>query len=221
MSKLMLGIVCGVSVLFVAAVLPRAQDDGTSGALAPPAGNAAAQDASSGAPAGTQAPAVLHPPGTIAGGAPLATFVLSGSGKLIHLEGPEVAGASPFKSSLNSDLVTACINGTDPTCTGDIETDAGGKSYLLFDSLTSWRIATNPAGDDATTFTGQVDGKGGFTMAGTHALSSSQIMLTGKVKFEKGTLNPVSLSGKIIAVSTETEHYGTGSLKGALYVAPL
>src|SRR5262245_13370413 len=125
-------------------------------------------------------PAAAAPaPAPAAGGA--IVFELTGSAKMVHLEGPEIPGAKPFKNSANIDMITECILGNDPTCAGKIETDAGGKAYLLFDSLTSWRLATNAAGVGATVLTGQTDPKGGFMMTGTHLMSNTSFLLSGKV----------------------------------------
>ena len=154
----------------------------------------------------------------VAAGAPLPiTFAmtLTGSGKILHVHTGPQPGDKPFKSSVKSKDVAPCIEGTAAGCTDGVTifADAGGTAYLFFDSLTSWRVATNPNGDDATTLTGLVDGKGGFMLAGTDALSGTQILVSGKVVFEKGSFTPKKISGKLSAVSTDMGHYGTGSFK--------
>jgi|GEM_PF-3846363 len=109
------------------------------------------------------------------------------------------------------------MNGTG--CDADsLDINVTSSVFLFFDSLTSWRLANNGAGDDAVTLTGLVDGKGGFMMAGTHTSVDGDtfILLKGKVKFMPGTFTPLKVSGKISAVSTAEEHYGTGSFKAVI-----
>ena len=145
---------------------------------------------------------------------PGTTFIFeatAGSAKLVHLEGPEIPGKVPFKNAANLLKVTECVKGNDPSCVGKVETDAGGKVYIYYDGLTSWRIATNPNAMNTTTLTGLVDGVGGFQMSGKHTLSDTTFFLTGKVIFAKGTLNPTKITGKIYAFSPLTEHYGSGN----------
>ena len=195
MSKLMFGVLCGLFVLLTSAVLPPPrvvpQPSAQPMRQQPPAA------AQAGAPAGPAAAAPKSP--TLQPGFnPVAVFEITGSGK----------------------LVSNCINGTDPTCTGKVESDAAGKTYLFFDNLTLWHIGTGLDENTATQFTGLVDGKGGFTMSGTHSLSGSQVMLTGKVTFQKGTLTPTKVSGKLYAVSDLVEHYGSGSFKSVAKIGP-
>ncbi len=141
-------------------------------------------------------------------------FTLSGSGTIVHPHGV-TPGLKPFKNKVKLAQITDCIAGTALGCdAGTIEVNAGDPTaYLFFDGLTSWRLATNANGDDATTLTGLVDGKGGFLFTGSHVLSGTEFVLSGKVKFEKGTFNPKKISGKISAVAVGQEHYGTGTFK--------
>jgi hypothetical protein len=158
-------------------------------------------------------PAIAAPP-VMPGGGP--RFELSGTGKIIHCDGPEVPGKAPFVTTVNAAKVASAIMGNEPSTSGQLETDAGGKSYIFFDSTTNWRLSVDPNGNNPTQLVGQTDGKGGFMMAGTHALSNTRFLLTGKVTFAKGTLNPTKITGKIMAVSSGTEHYGTGNFAAKL-----
>ncbi len=197
--------------LFSLGLLPRA-------ALAP---------AGDGDAAAAVAARNMDAPAAPLGGVQNATtiFVMSGSAKMIHLEGGTIAGDKPFKNVVKTADAIACIQ-HDPAAQGcdDAalpENDVDPNVYLFFDDVASWRIADNPAGTDALELEGLIDGKGGFQMAGTYdyafmgdpfpALTS--IYLTGKVTFEKGTLNPVKISGKLLAVSIDHHHYGSGSFK--------
>lgn len=145
-------------------------------------------------------------------------FTLTGTGKMLHLEGGPQPGAKPFKSVVKDDDLLACIGGTGAGCDAnslDINGEPGAGLFLIFNSTTSWALANNAAGDDAVPLSGLVDGKGGFVMAGTHTSldGDTHIVLTGKVKFAPGTLTPQKINGKLTAVSTDEQHYGSGSFK--------
>jgi hypothetical protein len=142
-------------------------------------------------------------------------FEITGGATQFHFESQPAPGKGAFVNKITPATVVACINGSNPSdgCAPFLEQDAGGKAYILFDSLTSWRIATKSDGTNATTLTGLVDGAGAFTFAGKHVKSGSNVMLTGKVKFQKGTYTPLSISGKVIGVSTLTRHFVTGTFK--------
>jgi hypothetical protein len=152
-------------------------------------------------------------------------FLLSGSAKVFHVDGGPVAGGSVFKHSLNTADALACVqhDASVPDCNDGTlpENDKSPGVYLFVDSLTQWRLADNPAADDAATLTGLVDSKGGFQMAGDFDFTSTadgnahqtHIFLSGKAKFEKGTLSVTKISGKFEAVSTDMQHYAKGSFK--------
>lgn len=222
MSRLVAGVLCGISVLCVAAMLPPADGTlGAPGAPGVPAAGVVPQGAAASAPAGVTAPALLPPPGTYAGNNPLALFEITGSGSLLHQHTVPVAGVKAAKTKIKESQIAPCIlaslPGGDSTCIDLLTPDAGGKAYLFFDSLDTWRIATNLDGTGAVTLTGMIDGKGAFTMAGTDADSdNTQIMVTGKVTFAKGTTDPTKLSGKITAVSMLQGHAGTGKFKSVV-----
>lgn len=134
-----------------------------------------------------------------------------GSGKMNHYHGSFTLGQKTFVNKIKSSGIAACITGDEPSCSGYIEQDAGGKAYLFFDSATSWRAATNPAGTDATTLTGFVGGKGEFTFTGFHEMSGTEFIFSGKVKFNKGTNVVKAIAGKYQAISQTAEHVGVGS----------
>ena len=152
-------------------------------------------------------------------------FALSGSGKCVHVEGGAVAGNKPFKNTIKDDDLASCIAGVGNGCDAnslDINTDPDAGLFLIYNGPDEWALANNPAGDDAVSLTGVVDGKGGFMMAGVHTATDgdSQFFFSGKVLFEKGTLNPKKISGKFTAVKTVPgeEHYGSGSFKAVPFV---
>jgi hypothetical protein len=136
-----------------------------------------------------------------------------GSGKMNHYHGSFALGSKTFVNKITPAGVVKCITGEEPSCAGLVEVDAGGKAYLFFDSATSWRAATNPAGTGATTLTGFVGGKGEFTFTGHHDLSNTDFIFSGKVKFEKGSSVVKSIKGKYQAISTTAEHVGVGSFR--------
>jgi hypothetical protein len=141
---------------------------------------------------------------------------VTGSGKLFHFEGGAVAGVKTPVTKVSAAAVAACIVGAPSPCDTALENDAGGKAYISFDSDTSWRITTDAACTTSTTLTGVVGGDGNFMMAGTHALSNTQVVIQGKVQLAKGTLNPTGISlGAVLAVSDTLEHYALGTFRTA------
>jgi hypothetical protein len=179
--------------------------------LAPGQGDAAAAVAAhnQGAPQGG------HQNGTQDGGF---TFTLTGAGSILHSHGNN-PGDKPFKSKVTASGIVDCVKGSVQGCTaGTIESDAGGTVFLFWDGQTSWRVGTHANGTDAVVLTGTVDGKGGFAFAGTDALSGTSFYITGKAKLQKGQVDfvPLSLAGKITAVSSTQGHYGVGTFKGTL-----
>jgi hypothetical protein len=148
------------------------------------------------------------------------TFLIEGSGKIAHHHNP-APGAKPFKTNVKQAQIISCILGNEPSCLvgtpgpggGMIETDAGGQAYLIYVARNFWQLATNSAGTNATDLNGFVAPDGSFMMYGQHAGSAATLFLTGKVKFQKGTLVPTEVSGKILAVAQTQEHVGSGKFK--------
>jgi len=85
--------------------------------------------------------------------------------------------------------------------------DPGGKFYLLYDGRDSWRVATNPTGIGATTLNGQTSVQGNFWLAGKVGFPivgpNADAFVVGKLKFAKGTFNPVKISGLAHFVSKD------------------
>jgi hypothetical protein len=195
-----------VALLFAVALLP----------LAVPAAPAGQGDAAAAVAGAALAVAQAQPDGGVYAGS--VAFLLTGSGSIVHPHGVQ-PGLKPFKNTVKIAQISECIAGTAAGCSDGVTIEANPgdpQAYLFFDSLTSWRVATNSNGDEATTLTGLVDGKGGFMFSGTHALTGTAMLLSGKVVFEKGTLVPKKISGKLSAVAVDQEHYGTGSFKATL-----
>jgi len=142
-------------------------------------------------------------------------FEIVGGGTQTHFEAQPAPGKKAFVNKLSAAAVAAAIVGvnTDFNSQTYLEHDAGGKAYIFLDSLTSWRLSPHLDGSEATTLTGLVDGAGNFMFAGTHAKSSSQVVVTGKVKFAKGTYTPTGISGKVVGVSPVTRHFISGTFK--------
>jgi len=140
-------------------------------------------------------------------------FQLTGAGSIRHYHGPPQPRGKTFVNKVKASGISSCISGNEASCFGLIEEDAGGAAYVFFDSPTSWRVASNPAGTDATTLAGFVGGRGEFVMSGTHALSDTLFVLTGKVKFAGKTLNVSRMSGRLTAVSSVHQHHGTFKVK--------
>jgi hypothetical protein len=142
-------------------------------------------------------------------------FEIVGGGRQTHFESQPAPGKKAFVNSLKPAAIVACIAGTNPAdgCAGFMENDAGGKAYIFFDSLTSWRISSHLDGSNPLTVTGLVDGAGNFMFAGTHAKSGAQVVLSGKVKFLKGTYTPTAINGKVVGVSSLTRHFVSGTFK--------
>jgi len=157
-------------------------------------------------------------------------FVMTGSAKMIHLEGGMVLGEKPFKSTVKTDDAIACIQ-HDPAATGCndaslAENDVDPNVYLDVVGPNHWVIAGNPAGDDGIDLFGLIDGKGGFAMAGTYTFlpvmdgdpPATSVYLTGKVSFDSDTGVIKKISGKLLAVSVDHEHYASGKFKAEPFV---
>lgn len=141
-------------------------------------------------------------------------FEITGGGSIVHFDSQPAPGRGPsFKNKVTAASLVDCIKGTEPSCAGLLDADAGGKAYIFFDTLTRWRVGTSLNGTNATQLEGYVDGKGTFLFMGRHAKSGSNVLISGKVKFQKGTYTPLSIKGKIIATSSLSPHQGAGTFK--------
>lgn len=119
-------------------------------------------------------------------------------------------GVKPPIGKVTNKKIAETLKGELPDFAADyLNLDPGGKFYLLYDGKSSWRVATNPDGVNATTLQGQVANDGQFWMGGSYDsfMADATVFLTGKVKFEKGTFDPKKVSGKFYFVS---EAIGTG-----------
>jgi hypothetical protein len=144
------------------------------------------------------------------------TFEITGSGSLFHFE-TVTAGVKPFVSKISSAQIALCIAGTGNGCTGaNLEISGGGKAYLFLISTHQGFLATNTDCSSPTELQGNVGGDGSFMFAGHHALSDTDVIIQGKVTFDKTrfpSLVPLSIKkASIMAVSNSLEHYAIGSL---------
>jgi hypothetical protein len=110
-------------------------------------------------------------------------------------------GTGPVKDKKTAEILQGILP---DFATAYLDLDPSGKFYLFYDSQTSWRAATNPNGDDATTLTGQISNDGQVWMFGTYQLpmgaGTADIFVTGKVKYEKagvGIYIPKSVKGQV------------------------
>jgi hypothetical protein len=147
-------------------------------------------------------------------------FEVTGSGKLSHFESVTF-GTKPFVTTIRAADIIACIQ-HDPSAIGcngtTIEQNLAGQAYLIIEDLTTAWITTQANCTQATVLTGLVGGNGAFMFSGTHALSNTQFIAQGKVKFAKSPPNPqftpVSITGATIkAVSEDHQHYAIGTFK--------
>ena len=145
-------------------------------------------------------------------------FQLTGASVFLHFHGPTEPGKRAFKTKAKASVIAEAIRNDNPApghnAAGLLETDAGGKSYLRFDSTTGWTMALDPSFEGPTlNLTGFMDGTGAFMFQGYHELSDTTFVATGRVRLKKGTLTPTGISGKIQGVSPSSQHYATGSFK--------
>ena len=69
--------------------------------------------------------------------------------------------------------------------------DPSGKVFLYYDSLTSWRLATNTAGQSTVPLTGAVANDGTYWMMGSYNMGTAgSIFAVGKVTFDKKAPDP-------------------------------
>jgi hypothetical protein len=146
-------------------------------------------------------------------------FEITGSGTILHYHlVTATPGAKPPATKVTAGQIAGCIVGTDPSCTGLIQTDPDGKAYVYFFSSTDWGIATQPdlscGSGLITPLSGLVAGSGQFIMAGQFtSLNDTSFLIQGTVSFTKGTLTPTGMKkASVLAFSEIQGHGGTGSV---------
>ena len=148
-------------------------------------------------------------------GADTFVFPLSVSGKAVQTDIAFGPGFKPVRGKVSDKIIAAILRGEN---TSDFSVDfldilnhdGSGRFYLFFDgrgidgSITM-RVATNAAGTLGTALTGAITQDGQFWIAGSYDLPMlgplADVFATGKVKFAKGTFNPVKISGVVHFVS--------------------
>jgi len=137
-------------------------------------------------------------------GAPaaLSIFPLKLGGKTWATGIVEVPGKKVGVGKAKDKNITAVLTAVLPDFAADfLQLDPSGRFFLHYDGKTSWRVATNAAGDNPTTLTGQVANDGTFWMFGEYDIpmhaENGHAFVTGKVKFERGTFNPKKVSGVV------------------------
>jgi hypothetical protein len=142
-------------------------------------------------------------------------FPLSLKGKTNQTDIALPAGSKDIVGKVNDKILASVLRGeilpghTAPDFATDfLQLDPGGRFYLLFDGRDSWRVATNPFGTGVvTTLNGQTSLQGNFWMAGKVGFPmvgpSADAFAVGKVKFAKGTFNPLKISGTVHFVSKD------------------
>jgi hypothetical protein len=143
------------------------------------------------------------------------TFEITGSGSMFHFESV-IPGVKPFVSKIGPAEIGACITGTGNGCIGShLEIDAGGTAYLFLVSNHHAFLATNTNCLNATEMQGNVGGDGSFMFAGHHTLSDTDVIVQGKVTFDKTqfpSLVPLSIKkASFMAVSNSLLHYAIGT----------
>lgn len=133
-------------------------------------------------------------------------FPLKLSGKSWQPQILTVPGQKVGIGKVKDKDVTAVLQNILPDFAADfLDLDPGGKFFLYFDSLSSWRVATNDTGTNTTTLTGRVSNDGVFWMFGTYDLpmmaGTGKIFVTGKVKFQKGSFDAAKLNGTFYFLS--------------------
>ena len=144
-------------------------------------------------------------------------FEINGGGSLFHFESV-TAGQKPFVSSISTAQVTQCIIGNGNGCASGLnhlENDPGGKAFLFIVSVHQAFIATNTACTNSTQLQGNVGGDGSFMFSGHHTKSDTDVIVQGKITFDKSqfpSLSPLSIKkASILAVSDTLEHYAIGT----------
>lgn len=153
--------------------------------------------------------------GTTGGGV---VFELSISGKTTQTDVILNPGVKPIQGPVNDKVISETLRGILPDFAAQylhVDPQGTGKFYLYFDGLTSWRVASNPNGDNAVTLTGRVDNIGNFILFGDYNFAiqgvtppAFQICVIGKATFVKGTYTPTKVTGTI---------YGQSELAGEMF----
>lgn len=151
---------------------------------------------------------------------PSFVFPVSLSGKAWTTDIAFGPGFVPRPEKVSDKIVGAILRGED---TEDesvafldiLHSDPSGRFFLYFDGrnavgTTSWRVGTNPNGVMTTAFQGTITQDGFFWLSSTYTLpvvgTVVDIFTQGKVKFVKGTFEPVKISGTLSLLSTSPGH---------------
>lgn len=154
-------------------------------------------------------------PAPVQGVGVTSVFPLSVSGKAVQTDIIANPGFTPIRGKVNDKVIAAILRGEN---TSDysvsfldvLNHDGSGRFYLLFDGRqnngsVTMRVATNPAGTLAASLTGAITQDGTFWVAGKYDLPMigplADAFATGKVKFAKGTFEPVKITGTLHFVS--------------------
>lgn len=142
-------------------------------------------------------------------------FPLSVSGKAVQTDIAFGPGFKPKPGKVNDKIVGAILRGEN---TSDysvsfvdlLNSDGSGRFYLYFDGRgvngsVTMRVGTNPNGTLTTSLTGAVTQDGLFWIAGHYDVpmmgTIADVFATGKVKFAKGTFDPLKITGVVHFVS--------------------
>lgn len=154
-------------------------------------------------------------PAPVQSGGGTSIFPLSINGKAIQTDIALGPGFKPIPGKVNDKIIAAILRGEN---TSDysvsfldvLNHDGSGRFYLFFDGRqndgsVTMRVATNPSGTLAASLTGAVTQDGTFWIAGKYDLPMvgplADAFATGKVKFAKGTFEPVKITGTLHFVS--------------------
>lgn len=124
-------------------------------------------------------------------------------------------GTKITPDKINDKVLAAILRGENTTAYSaqflDVSnSDPSGRFFLYFDGRnadgsTSWRFATNPNGTNATTVHGAMTQDGFFWLSGQYTLpvlgTMADMFFEGRVKFAKGTFDPVKITGTFHLVS--------------------
>lgn len=154
-------------------------------------------------------------PTPVQSGGSTTVFPVSIAGKAIQTDIALGPGFKPIPGKVNDKIIAAILRGEN---TSDysvsfldiLNHDGTGRFYLFFDGRQSdgsvtMRVATNPSGTLAASLTGAVTQDGTFWIAGKYDLPMigplADVFATGKVKFAKGTFDPLKITGTVHFVS--------------------
>lgn len=142
-------------------------------------------------------------------------FPLSLSGKVVQTDIALGPGFKPKAHKVNDKILGAILRGDDTTdysvqFLDILHSDGTGRFYVYFDGRGAdgsliLRVGTNPSGTMTTSLQGAVTQDGVFAVAGKYELPMlgplADVFVTGKMKFAKGTFDPVKISGTVQFVS--------------------